>query len=539
MPFPGREGRFLHVVYNPERDGRGDVVAWVASVTDITDRKLAELALRQSQEHLELLSNTVPASIFIIDSTRRLRAVNDAFTKWFGVRREEVVGLTSREFVGERAYTTIGPHLERALAGESVEYEAEIPYRLGGTRWVHAFYTPHRDPSGRVAGIIGFSMDITREKRAELALLEADRRKDDFLAMLGHELRNPLTPISLSLGLMRRYGPDRPEHEKAQRVIERQVQQLTRLVEDLLEVSRVTSGKITLHKERTDVASVVNRAVETSHHLIEAKRHHLTVLVPPKPVELDADPIRLAQALTNLLNNAAKYTEPGGRITLTVEREGDEAVFRVRDTGIGIDPKMLETVFEPFVQVHQSLDRSQGGLGLGLPLVRALVQMHGGTVKAFSDGLGKGSELVVRVPAATVPVARATSARARATTAARGHRILVVDDSSDIADALKEVLTLCGNEVRTAADGPSALVIASGDFRPEIVFLDIGLPGMDGYEVARRLRKLPGLERVFLVALTGYGLAQDRERSKEAGFDHHLVKPVEPHQVEEVVTSLD
>jgi CheY-like chemotaxis protein/two-component sensor histidine kinase len=321
-------------------------------------------------------------------------------------------------------------------------------------------------------------------------------------------------------------------------VIERQVQQLTRLVDELLEVSRITSGKIELKNERTDVAGVVSRAIETSRPLIEARKHELTVRVPAEPIELDADPIRLAQALTNLLNNAAKYTEPGGRISLSADLEGGEAVFRVRDTGIGIQAHLLDAIFEPFVQADRTLDRSQGGLGLGLPLVRALVQLHGGTVKARSEGLGKGSELEVRVPAVTRTVAPARAeSRAPEPVDAEKHRVLVVDDSRDIVEALAEVLTMRGHEVRTAYDGPTALDAVKG-FQPDVVFLDIGMPGMDGFEVARRLRKLPGVEGAVLVALTGYGQERDRERSKEAGFDRYLVKPVDMTEIEEVLVSL-
>jgi PAS domain S-box-containing protein len=392
---------------------------------------------------------------------------------------------------------------------------------------------------------IVYALDITERKRAEAALknsnerlIEMDRRKDDFLAMLGHELRNPLTPISLSVALLRRTGAGRPESDKATSVIERQVQQLTRLVDELLEVSRITSGKIKLKKELTDVAGVVSRAIETSRPLIEERKHELTVRVPAEPIELDADPIRLAQALTNLLNNATKYTEPGGRIELSADLEGGEAVFRVRDTGIGIPARLLDAIFEPFVQADRTLDRSQGGLGLGLPLVRALVQLHGGTVRARSEGLGKGSEFEVRVPAVT-----RTEAPALATAGepepvnSEKHRVLVVDDSRDIVESLAEVLTMRGHEVRTAYDGPAALDAVNG-FLPEVVFLDIGMPGMDGYEVARRLRKLPGAQAAVLVALTGYGQERDRERSKEAGFDRYLVKPVGLADIEGVLDSL-
>jgi PAS domain S-box-containing protein len=362
------------------------------------------------------------------------------------------------------------------------------------------------------------------------AVREAAHRKDEFLALLAHELRNPLTPIRNAVHVLKAAAADAAAAGRARDLIERQVEHLVRLVDDLLDVSRMMRGKIELRKERIDLAAAVARAVETAAPAVEAGRHELTVSLPPEPLRLEADPVRLAQVIANLLNNAAKYTEPGGRITLTAAREGDEAVVRVRDTGVGVAADMLPKIFDLFVQADRSLDRAQGGMGVGLTLVRRLVELHGGGVQAYSDGPGKGSEFVVRLPAAPAAPPEENGRREDRPAADRRpprRRILVVDDNADVAESLALMLRLDGQDVRVARDGPAALEAARAE-PPEVVFLDIGMPGMDGCEAARRLRQLPGVENALLVALTGWGQEEDRRRTAEAGFDHHLVKPVEP-----------
>jgi len=370
-------------------------------------------------------------------------------------------------------------------------------------------------------------------------LRDADRRKDEFLATLAHELRNPLAPIRNSLQILKMPRLDAATVERSREMMERQVHQLVRMVDDLLDVSRVMRGKIELRKERVELATVVARAVETAQPLIEAQGHELTVHLPPDSLALDADPVRLAQVIGNLLTNAAKYTEANGRIRLTGQREGGEAVLRLRDTGIGISPDMLPHIFELFVQVDQSSTKAQGGLGIGLTLVKNLVEMHKGTVQAHSAGLGKGCEFVVRLPLLLQAYGEVieNGEQQQEPTRSTGHRLLVVDDNRDAADSLAMLLCLQGHEVRVAHDGPAALKLAEG-YRPEMIFLDIGMPGMDGYEVARRLRQQPGLEKVVLAALTGWGQQEDRRRTAEAGFDHHLVKPVEPNDLEELLGGL-
>ncbi|HEX7183239.1 MAG TPA: ATP-binding protein [Thermoanaerobaculia bacterium] len=372
------------------------------------------------------------------------------------------------------------------------------------------------------------------QKRVE-QLAEADRRKDEFLATLAHELRNPLAPLRNALQIIRKGGMN----ERVQGMMERQVHHMVHLVDDLLEVSRITRGKIELRRERVELSTIVQNAIETSHPLIEASRHELSVTLPPEPLMLDADPVRLAQVVANLLNNAAKYTDPGGRIWLTAGREGGEAVIRVLDSGIGIPPEMMPRIFEMFAQADRSLGRSQGGLGIGLTLVRNLVQMHGGSLQAASAGPGQGSEFTVRLPLASedrLLREGGLEADSKASGPA-ARRILVVDDNEDAADSLGMLLEMLGNDVQVAHDGPSALA-AMGARPPEIVLLDIGMPGMDGYEVAHWIRAQPELRGAVLIALTGWGQEEDRRRSREAGFDHHLTKPVDLKVLQTLLSTL-
>ncbi|HXG12062.1 MAG TPA: ATP-binding protein [Gemmataceae bacterium] len=367
------------------------------------------------------------------------------------------------------------------------------------------------------------------EVRDLLAQLERGmRQRDDFLAMLGHELRNPLAPIRNAVELLRMHGRLSAEQITwAAALVDRQSQQLTRLVDDLLEVSRITRGKIRLQPELVDLAVVIHQAIEASRPLLDARGHRFSVALPSAPLPVHADVTRLAQVVTNLLNNAAKYTDEGGQIWLAVVREGDQAVIKVRDTGIGIPADLLPHVFEPFTQGHCSPDRSQAGLGLGLAVVRQLVEMHGGSVQAFSEGPGRGSEFVVRLPllAETPDRTGGASGQRPSPSQVAGRRVLVVDDDRDTADSLSKILKLAGHDVWVSYHGLAALEAARA-FRPDVVLLDIGLPYLDGYEVARRLRREPGLANVLLVAMTGHGQEQDRRRAEEAGFDAHCIKPV-------------
>ena len=365
-------------------------------------------------------------------------------------------------------------------------------------------------------------------------LKEADRMKNEFLATLAHELRNPLAPIRNALHLMREPALDGDSNEAERAMAERQVVHLTRLIDDLMDVARISQGKIELQKQVVDLAAIVNQAVETARPQIDGRRHRVIVRLPAEVIWLEGDPTRLEQILWNLLNNAAKYSEPGCQIDLVVELDRLEAVLRVRDTGIGIKPELLPRIFEMFIQDGDHRDHACGGLGIGLSLVRTLVEMHGGSITAHSDGPGLGSEFVVRLPVASITPANSRPAKTSGVKQGRGltrRRILVVDDNADAARSLARLLTrLYEQEVRVANDGPEALVVA-GEFRPELVLLDIGLPGMSGYEVAEQLRRLPEHERILIVALTGWGQEDDRRRSLAAGIDHHLVKPVDPEDL--------
>jgi len=376
---------------------------------------------------------------------------------------------------------------------------------------------------------------LTRKQSDDLADLH--RRKDEFLAMLGHELRNPLAPIANAVQLLRLQKHEDPLQQNARTIIERQVTQLTRLVDDLMEVSRITTGRVQLRLERVAVNDIVERAVETACQLMERHRHELAVTLSPDPIWLDADAARLEQVVVNLLTNAAKYTPDGGRIALTVEQRGGECVLRLRDTGVGIAPELLPSIFDLFTQAERSLDRSQGGLGIGLALVQRLVEMHRGRVEAISV-LGQGSEFVVRLPVvlSEAPKALPTPTKAAPPTGP-SLRVLVVDDNVDAVQSLGDLLKAYGHDVRTAHTGPTAVAAAS-DYNADVVLLDIGLPELDGYEVAKRIRQQPTHKTTILVAMTGYGQDADRQRSQEAGFDHHLVKPADFGKVQQILATV-
>jgi CheY-like chemotaxis protein len=370
------------------------------------------------------------------------------------------------------------------------------------------------------------------EERLRLALdalRDSDQRKDEFLALLGHELRNPLAPISNALQVLKLRGADAAITERARGVMERQLEHMVRLVDDLLDVSRIMSGKVELRRERVDLMTVIARAVETAQPAIDAARHELTLQLSPESLWVDGDIVRLSQVIANLLNNAAKYTNEGGQITLNASREGEEAVLRVSDDGIGIKPELLPRIFDMFFQAERRTTDAQGGLGIGLSLVKGLVELHGGRVEAHSKGPGCGSEFVVGLPLLAHDEARDSGSEPDAHTIGTplpASRVLVVDDNIDAADSLGMLLRLEGQHVSVLYDGPSALAHAEAD-PPSVAFLDLGMPKMDGYELAREFRKNPKLEGVFLIALTGWGQPDDRQRTREAGFDVHVVKPLD------------
>jgi len=378
-----------------------------------------------------------------------------------------------------------------------------------------------------------FNEMLAESGRRAAALRQADERKDEFLATLAHELRNPLAPIRNALEILRVAGDDPQKAQMAREMMQRQLAQMVRLVDDLLDVSRITTGKLAVRKEPLELQSVLRDAVEIVRPFIDARRHRFDCVLPDEPILVEGDRTRLAQVFSNLLNNAAKYTDPGGQILLSAAREGSDAVVRVRDNGVGLAPESLEHIFDMFVQVDRTLERSQAGLGVGLTLARRLVQLHEGVIEAHSDGTGRGSEFVVRIPLSYARIADVARA-AEPARAGTGRRILLADDNIDFAASLGDLLSAQGHDVRIAHDGAEALRTAEA-FHPEVAFVDIGMPKVHGYEVARRMRAAPGTARTLLVAVTGWGQENDRKRAREAGFDRHLVKPVDPGEIEAIL----
>jgi PAS domain S-box-containing protein len=491
------------------------------------------------------LLETLPAGAYTCDA--------DGLITYFNVHALELWGRAPKlndpidRFCGSfrllAADGTAIPHdqcwMARALKTRR-EYDSEIVIERpdGERRTVLAHVNPIRDGSGKVLGAVNVLVDITDRKHAEDIVKTADRSKNEFLAILAHELRNPLAPIRNAVQILNREGALAPESQWAVSAIERQVRQMARFIDDLVDVARITSNRLELRKERVDLAAVLRLAVETSSMLLKAGRQEFTVALPEESVYLDADPVRLAQAVSNLLNNAAKYTEHGGRIWLIAERRGGEAVITVRDTGVGISPAMLSHIFEMFTRGEQSQVRTLGGLGIGLTLVKRLVEMHGGTVAAESAGQDMGSTFVIRLPAAESSLGQPPTAEGSLPSGASSLRVLIVDDNRDAADSLAMLLRITGNEIRTTYDGLEALQVAS-DFRPEVVLLDIGLPKIDGHEVAQRLRREPWGQRICLIAVTGWSDESDRARSRAAGFDHHLVKPLDTGHLAKLLDSLE
>ena len=545
---------------------------------DITERKQAEEAMRRSEENLRDFIENASVGLHWVGSDGTILWANQTELDLLGYTRDEYIGHRLAEFHADPSI--VEDLLARLTGGETLqEYEARLRCKNGSIRHVllnaNALFE-----NGQFVHTRCFTRDITDRKQAEESLKEADRRKNEFLAMLAHELRNPLAPIRNALEILRLTEGDAEAFQSASEMMDRQMAQMVRLVDDLLDVSRISQGKIELRIGFVDLASIINCAVETARPLCESKEHSLTVKLPPQPVYLNADPIRLVQVVENLLNNACKFTDRGGRIWLIAEvvtntqwqpvsgtkesqHEGHEklsktqglkpgaeelttghslqaiphAVIRVRDNGIGIAVDQLSSIFEMFTQIDTSLERTRGGLGIGLTLAKNLAELHGGTLEVHSAGLGEGSEFLVRLPVIeqtpTVQTPESTGSEPITT----AQRILVVDDNMDSAESLTVLLDLTGNETRRAYDGLEAL-IAAETFRPDVILLDIGLPELNGYDVARRIREQPWGQNMILVALTGWGQEEDRRRSREAGFNHHLTKPVDPIALKKLLAGL-
>jgi len=526
---------------------------------DVTKRKRAEMELRERAEEFEAMMEAMPAVVLIahdpdcrVISGNRIAQESLRMPKGSNISKSAPDGQKPTHFKVLSGGVELLPHelpVQSAARGIEVRgNEHEVVFDDGERRHFYGNAMPLRDEAGNVRGAISAFVDITGRVLAEESLREADRRKDEFLAMLAHELRNPLAPILNAVSILNRPDLSVEQFEWSRGVIERQVEHLTRLVDDLLDVSRITQGKITLRKEKLDLMKVVGRALETSRPLIDARKHQLTVSIPSETVILNGDLLRLAQVVSNLLNNAAKYTDESGAIWLSAGRVGDEVILRVRDNGMGIPVEELPHVFDLFIQAGRSLDRAQGGLGIGLTLARSIVELHGGRIEALSDGPGRGSEFVIHLPVFSFQPLRGDAlgevhesfmgVEAAAPAWSVRRRVLVVDDNVDSAESLALALTLEGHDSKLAYDGPGAVEVALA-FKPQVALLDIGLPGMNGYELARQLRQRPGGRDMALIALTGYGQAEDRRKSREAGFDHHLTKPVNYDTLVTLINSLN
>lgn len=481
---------------------------------------------RRLQEAID----AVPVLIAAVGADLHYEYNNEAYRTWFGVEPEALRGTPVAGFLGADVAASIRPYVDAALRGVDVAFELELPHQDGSARIGRVSFTPRVDGQ-QCEGFYVSIVDVTRQKLSEQALVqasreveEAARHKDDFLAMLGHELRNPLAPIANVAEIVARSGAGDPRLERAAEILRRQVRHLGAIVDDLLDVTRISRGKIRLRRRRIDAGQVVDEVVELHRMRAVHDGISLSARKPDEPIWLEADPVRILQVLDNLVGNAISFTNRGGRVLVELRVAAGAALLCVRDTGIGMDRDMLARAFEPFRQAEEGIERTRGGLGLGLPLVRGLVELHGGQVTADSDGPGTGSTITVRLPLAVcadpLPVPDASNGNSRL-------RVLVIEDNVDTADTLREVLEMVGHTVDVAHDGETGLRVARSA-QPDVVVCDLGLPGtMKGYDVARTMRADPELDHTRLIALTGYGQPEDRRRSRDAGFDVHLTKPVD------------
>jgi PAS domain S-box-containing protein len=492
--------------------------------------RLAELT-----EQIRIVTESMDAPVIRCSRDLRYLWVNKPYADWLGRTVEEIVGHQIIEIIGPEGLKRKEPYFKRVLAGEKVTYEEAVNFAGIGPRCISATYTPTSDASGAIDGWVAVVIDVTERKRFEQNLRESDRHKDEFLAMLAHELRNPLSPIRNALELQKMAGDDKTLLEDTRAIMERQVEQLVHLVNDLMDVSRIKTGKFGLHKKPVRLIDILQQAVESSRPLIEAKHQSLSMLTGSEQIVVDADAARLAQVFSNLLNNSVKYTNRDGQIKLTVTLEGSDVIVSVEDTGIGISNEMLPFVFDMFAQAEKLPGKTVGGLGIGLTLAKQIVEMHGGRINVRSEGLGKGSEFSVRLPIVVSQHAVQTIDQSHENTInLPRRRVLVVDDMKDSAQVLADLLVTKGQEATVVFDGPAAIKAAIAN-RPEIVFIDLGMPGMNGYEVAERLRARPELSRTLLVALTGYVQEESRSKALHAGFDRYLLKPASMKELEQIL----
>jgi PAS domain S-box-containing protein len=532
----------LTVVQNSPRKWTAPEVELIKRVAEIVwpalEKARTDHALACSAQRLQLAQAVAQIGTWELDPVAQSVRFSPESHELFGLNENARTNLYQLwvSLIDPRDRTALADLVSECNAAGTAEAEYRYRHPVRGLRWIHCRAGSVEDGDNR--NIVGISLDVTERRKAEEELKDVNQRKDEFLAMLAHELRNPLAPIRNAAQILRAHSTGQPELEWARTIIERQTQHLVRLVDDLLDVSRMIRGKIMLKKSRVEIAELIQHAVDTSQPLIRSRKHQLHVNLSPGSLTIDGDLTRLAQALANLLNNAAKYTDEGGQIWLDVWLEGQQVVLRVRDTGPGIAPALLPHVFDLFTQAERTLDRAQGGLGIGLTLVKLLIEMHDGTVEARNTHPGQaamdhGAEFVVRLPANvdkskdSRPAQSASSDIQPVSIGGKALRVLVVDDNVDAADSIALLLTIDGFEAQSVHGAVAALEIV-GSFNPDVVLLDIGLPVMDGYEVAQRLRARIPVERMRIVALSGYGQQADRDKASQAGFDDYLVKPVEP-----------
>lgn len=526
------------------RDANGRAIRFPGVVIDISDWKRAEQDLavlteesdRRKRLYETFLSST-PDLAYVFDLDHKFAYANDVLLQMWGRTWDDAIGKTCLELGYEPWHAAMHDEEIEKVKATRAPIRGEVPFSgTFGRRIYDYIFVPVFGANGEVEAVAGTTRDVTERKEAEQALRDADRKKDDFLALLAHELRNPLAPIRNGLQVMRLADGNPAMVATARDMMERQLAHMVRLIDDLLDVSRITRNKMELRCSCVALADVVRNAVEASSPIIQESGHELTVVLPPEPIVLDADLTRLAQVFSNMLSNSAKYTPQGGKIWLSAERCGQEVIVSVRDTGIGIPEQSLSSIFDMFSQVDRNIERSKGGLGIGLALVKGLVEMHGGTVAAESVE-GKGSTFTVRLPISEpVATSDATATEADLTHGSR-RRMLVVDDNRDGADSMAIMLRLLGNEVATANDGLEA-VAAAGAFRPDVILMDIGLPRLSGLDATRQIREQPWGREIKVIALTGWGQEYDREQSRKAGCDGHLVKPVDLADLEKLLESV-
>ncbi|HEV7278738.1 MAG TPA: PAS domain S-box protein [Pirellulaceae bacterium] len=533
---------------SPLRNEQGDVTGMVGLARDLTDQQRSGDSARGSGQKFDLLmSGLQEYAVFLMDVSGRVTDWSAAAERLLGYSAHEATGLP---------FSALWPHEDgklgsdaerelRTAAEQGRAFDDRWHVRKDGTHfWATGALSALRDQDGTLRGFAKVIADNTERKRLEEelrqradALEDADRAKNEFLAMLAHELRNPLSPVASAISLLQFSETLDADDREAVAIADRQVKKLARLIDDLMDVSRITRGKVQLQRQRTDLCEIVQNALAAARPAVDEHRHALAARFPDCPLYVSADPTRLEQVFENLVRNACKYTPTGGRIDVVVERNEGTALVRVRDNGVGIAPELLPRIFDLFTQADRSIDRSQGGLGIGLTIVKTLVELHDGSVEAQTGGIGRGSEFIVRLPA-SIGMVPAEGGEGSQADSNPSRRVLVVDDNPDAARMLAMTLRSEGHEVETALCGFRALE-AVHLFRPDVVLLDIALPGLDGFEVARRLREQPTTRNIPLIAVTGYGQPEDRERSRAAGFEFHLVKPVRLKDVMHVFATLD